>query len=77
MIRSCFGGGSNRGRFIVSGSEDAKIYVWHKDSLATGAGGPLECLSGHEKGSVNDVAWNLVSKTGMFASAGGKTSAFA
>lgn len=62
MIRSCFGGASKS--FIISGSEDAMVYVWHKDSIQ-----PLEVLAGHGKGSVNDVSWNP-SSSGMFASAG-------
>lgn len=46
---------------------DSLIYVWHKDNSR-----PLECLSGHGAGSVNDVAWNMAS-SGMFASAGGES----
>ena len=62
MVRSCFGGASKS--FVISGSEDALIYVWHKDNSE-----PLEVLAGHGSGTVNDVAWNS-SSTGMFASAG-------
>lgn len=60
VIRSCFGG--IEGNFIVSGSEDANIYVWHRDT-----GVLLEILSGHGEGSVNSVAWNPHDER-MFAS---------
>lgn len=62
IIRSCFGG-LNR-NFILSGSEDSKIYVWHKET-----GSLIEVLNGHSEGSVNAVAWNPKHPT-MFASAG-------
>ncbi|KAL4067711.1 WD40-repeat-containing domain protein [Scleroderma yunnanense] len=60
VIRSCFGGVD--GNFVVSGSEDQNVYVWH---LATGI--LLEVLSGHGNGSVNCVAWNPRNER-MFAS---------
>ncbi|KAK9375931.1 WD40-repeat-containing domain protein [Lipomyces chichibuensis] len=60
IIRSCFGGMADN--FIVSGSEDASIYVWKKDDASL-----IEVLSGHTKG-VNSVAWNPKNKY-MFASA--------
>ncbi|KAJ8507610.1 hypothetical protein ONZ45_g10037 [Pleurotus djamor] len=60
VIRSCFGG--FEGNFVVSGSEDANVYVWHRDT-----GTLLEVLPGHGEGSVNSVAWNPVSEQ-MFAS---------
>ncbi|PFH54156.1 hypothetical protein AMATHDRAFT_135352 [Amanita thiersii Skay4041] len=60
VIRSCFGGID--GNFIVSGSEDGKVYVWHRET-----GSLLEVLPGHGEGSVNSVAWNPRNER-MFAS---------
>ncbi|TFK30111.1 WD repeat-containing protein [Coprinopsis marcescibilis] len=51
IIKSCFGGAN--GTFIVSGSEDGNVYVWHRDSSTL-----LEILPGHGTGSVNSVAWH-------------------
>ncbi|KAG2020064.1 WD repeat-containing protein [Coprinopsis cinerea AmutBmut pab1-1] len=51
IIKSCFGGAN--ASFIVSGSEDGNVYVWHRDSSTL-----LEVLSGHGQGSVNSVAWH-------------------
>ncbi|KAJ7510144.1 WD40 repeat-like protein [Mycena galericulata] len=53
IIRSCFGGFESN--FVVSGSEDGNVYVWHRDT-----GVLLE-------GSVNCVAWNPCNER-MFAS---------
>ncbi|QRV99920.1 WD repeat-containing protein [Ceratobasidium sp. AG-Ba] len=60
VIRSCLGGADED--FILSGSEDQRIYVWRRDT-----GALLEVLSGHGPGCVNDVAWNPV-EPGLFAS---------
>eukprot|EP00043_Microstomoeca_roanoka_P016617 m.170833 g.170833 ORF g.170833 m.170833 type:complete len:635 (-) comp16490_c2_seq1:462-2366(-) len=49
IIRSGFG---VHDKFVVSGSEDGAVCIWHKDS-----GRLLSRLKGHE-GSVNDVAWH-------------------
>jgi len=60
IIRSCFGGVD--GNFVVSGSEDGNVYVWHRDRAIL-----LDVLTGHGSGSVNSVAWNP-RNTRMFAS---------
>ncbi|WEW56210.1 hypothetical protein PRK78_001647 [Emydomyces testavorans] len=62
IIRSTFGGAAEN--FIVSGSEDSRIYIWHKESCTL-----VETLEGHTRGCVNAVAWNP-RNPGMFASAG-------
>ncbi|KAI0672732.1 WD40 repeat-like protein [Trametes maxima] len=60
VIRSCFGG--VEGNFVLSGSEDGNVYIWHRET-----GALLEVLEGHGEGSVNSVAWNPVNER-MFAS---------
>ncbi|KAH0830644.1 WD40-repeat-containing domain protein [Lanmaoa asiatica] len=60
VIRSCFGGVDSN--FVVSGSEDRNVYVWHRET-----GVLLEILPGHGVGSVNSVAWNPRNER-MFAS---------
>ncbi|KIV92821.1 hypothetical protein PV10_04087 [Exophiala mesophila] len=67
VIRSCFGGAAEN--FVVSGSEDGNIYVWHKENESL-----IERLSGHGRGQsgkqcVTTVDWNS-QDAGMFASGG-------
>ncbi|PYH46288.1 WD domain protein [Aspergillus saccharolyticus JOP 1030-1] len=62
VIRSVFGGAADN--FIVSGSEDSRIYIWHKEN-----GTLVEVLEAHTRGCVNSLSWNP-SNPGMFASAG-------
>ncbi|EEP79122.1 conserved hypothetical protein [Uncinocarpus reesii 1704] len=62
IIRSTFGGAAEN--FVVSGSEDSKVYIWHKENCKL-----VETLEGHSKGCVNAVAWNPKDPE-MFASAG-------
>ncbi|KAK0525979.1 hypothetical protein OC834_004966 [Tilletia horrida] len=61
VIGACFGG-AEKSNFIITGSEDAKIYIYHRASGRT-----LERLS-HGTGCVNSVAWHPTNKA-MFASA--------
>ncbi|EPS34943.1 hypothetical protein PDE_09908 [Penicillium oxalicum 114-2] len=62
VIRSVFGGAAEN--FVVSGSEDSKIYVWHKEN-----GTLVETLEAHTKECVNSISWSPVNP-GMFVSAG-------
>lgn len=50
FVGGCFGGISQN--FVVSGSEDSQIYIWHRMT-----GSLLSTLSGHA-GIVNMVAWS-------------------
>uniref|UniRef100_A0A673MLN3 WD repeat-containing protein 26 n=1 Tax=Sinocyclocheilus rhinocerous TaxID=307959 RepID=A0A673MLN3_9TELE len=59
-IHSCFGGYNED--FIASGSEDHKIYIWHKRSEL-----PIAELTGHTR-TVNCVSWNPT-LPGLMASA--------
>jgi len=61
MIRSSFGGASES--FVVSGSEDSRIYVWRTNGQLT------ETLYGHRQGCVNAIAWHPKNPA-IFASAG-------
>jgi len=60
VIRSGYGGANQN--FVISGSEDSQVYVWHRNNENL-----LEILSGHS-GCVNSVAWNPKNPY-MFASA--------
>ena len=60
VIRSSFGGID--GNFVASGSEDGKVYIWHRETCVL-----MEVLTGHGEGSVNAVVWNPTNER-MFAS---------
>ena len=60
IIRSCFGGVDKN--FVISGSEDAIIYMYHRST-----GRLLEKLEGHGPGCINAVAWHPTNAT-MLAS---------
>ncbi|GAA6004705.1 hypothetical protein JCM10207_000988 [Rhodosporidiobolus poonsookiae] len=51
VLRACFGGSSEN--FILSGTGDGRIYVYHRDT-----GRLLHTLTGHGRTTVNAVAWN-------------------
>ncbi|KAF2646639.1 WD repeat-containing protein 26 [Massarina eburnea CBS 473.64] len=60
VIRSAFGGADEN--FVVSGSEDSRIYIWRSNGLL------VEALDAHP-GCVNAVAWHPTDPR-VFASAG-------
>ncbi|KAL8712912.1 MAG: hypothetical protein Q9225_006852, partial [Loekoesia sp. 1 TL-2023] len=63
VIRSTFGGADQN--LVISGSEDSRIYIWHKEN-----GTLIETLEGHQTpGCVTVVAWNPADPC-MFASGG-------
>ncbi|KAI4140315.1 MAG: hypothetical protein L6R39_005854 [Caloplaca ligustica] len=63
VIRSTFGGVDQN--LIISGSEDSRVYIWHKEN-----GTLIETLEGHQTpGCVTVVAWNPADPC-MFASGG-------
>lgn len=65
VIRSSFGGANES--FVVVGSEEGYIYIWHKES-----GKLIEKLEGHRKGCCTAVSWSPVDPC-MFATAGDDT----
>ncbi|POS83568.1 hypothetical protein EPUL_003261 [Erysiphe pulchra] len=65
VIRSSFGGANES--FVVVGSEEGYIYIWHKES-----GQLIEKLEGHKKGCCTAVSWSPVDPC-MFATAGDDT----
>ena len=50
VIRSCYGGHNEQ--FVLSGSEDSDVYIWHRRTEQL-----IERISGHGK-SVGSVVWN-------------------
>ncbi|GAA5877585.1 hypothetical protein JCM16303_003387 [Sporobolomyces ruberrimus] len=61
VLRSCFGGATEN--FVLSGSADGKIVVYHRDT-----GRLLYKLTGHDVTTVNAVAWNPDPSRAMWAS---------
>ncbi|KAF6814450.1 WD domain-containing protein [Colletotrichum plurivorum] len=61
LIRSAFGGANES--FVISGSEDGNILIWHKNS-----GAAVERLEGHQP-RTNAVSWNPANPC-MLASCG-------
>lgn len=64
VLRACFGGPGQA--FVVSGSDDGTIHVWHKPT-----GRPLATLSGHTA-PVDAVHWHPA-RADMFVSAADDT----
>lgn len=62
VIRSVFGGANEN--FVISGSEDSRIYIWRRQT-----GVQVASLDAHASKSVNAVAWHPVDYD-VFASAG-------
>ncbi|OBT85890.1 hypothetical protein VE02_04492 [Pseudogymnoascus sp. 03VT05] len=62
IIRSDFGGADES--FVISGSEDGYVFVWHKEN-----GSIVEKLEAHRPGCCNSVSWNPKNPR-MFATAG-------
>ncbi|KAJ0951396.1 putative transcription factor WD40-like family [Helianthus annuus] len=52
VVRACFGGVDQA--FVASGSEDSRVYVWHRET-----GELIKTLGGHS-GAVNCTSWNSV-----------------
>ncbi|GAA5932775.1 uncharacterized protein JCM15063_002199 [Sporobolomyces koalae] len=61
VLRSCFGGATEN--FVLSGSADGKVVVYHRDT-----GRLLYNLMGHDLTTVNAVAWNPDPSRAMWAS---------
>ncbi|KAF2166381.1 hypothetical protein M409DRAFT_66823 [Zasmidium cellare ATCC 36951] len=62
VIRSNFGGAGQS--FVISGSEDSRVYIWRRQT-----GAQVAALDAHHPGTVNAVAWQPTN-AGIFASAG-------
>lgn len=65
VIRASFGGANES--FVIVGSEEGSVYIWHKDS-----GQLVEKLEGHTKGCCSAVSWSPIDSC-MFATAGDDT----